>query len=170
MPKWCQTHAKTMPKWSLNDPNVTPDRPKNGPKSPQKWPIFDPFLAYFDPSWPYFAPFWPVFGSKKGSRWWKWVKSHQKPVQRSSKHSSKYIKPLEIHSGYFQAHPLTAHFNRMKRRFHRFFKQNKCFTGERGHVLTQFCIILVNFGRILHIFFFSPIILLNFAVNFPKHH
>ena len=31
------------------------------------------------------------------------------------------------------------------------------------------CIILVNFGRILHIFAFSCVILLNFAWNFPKH-
>ena len=31
------------------------------------------------------------------------------------------------------------------------------------------CSILVNFGRILHIFAFSCVILLNFAWNFPKH-
>ena len=31
-----------MPKWSLSDPKVTPDRPKNGPKSPPNDPILVP--------------------------------------------------------------------------------------------------------------------------------
>ena len=37
-------------------------------------------------------------------------------------------------------------------------------------VFAQFCIILVHFGRKLHNCAFSCIIVLNFAVSFPKHH
>ena len=32
-PKRLKNYAKTMPKWSLSDPKVTPDGPKNGSKS-----------------------------------------------------------------------------------------------------------------------------------------
>ena len=51
-------------------------------------------------------------------------------------------------------------------------QKNACFIGrKRASIFSaQFCIILVNFGRILHIFAFSCIILRNAAVNFPKHH
>ena len=34
--------AKTMAKRSLSEPKVTPDRPKNGPKSPQNGAILVP--------------------------------------------------------------------------------------------------------------------------------
>ena len=51
-------------------------------------------------------------------------------------------------------------------------QKNVCFIGrKRASIFSaQFCIILVNFGRILHIFAFSCIILLNVVVNFPKYH
>ena len=42
--------------------------------------------------------------------------------------------------------------------------------GDQGHVLDNSCLILVNFGRILHILVVYCIILLNVAVNFPNHH
>ena len=43
IPKWCRNDAKMIPK----GPKMTPDRPKNGPKSPILWA--------------YFRQFWPVF-------------------------------------------------------------------------------------------------------------
>ena len=158
-----------MPKWSLSDPKMTPDRPKNGPKSPQNDPILVLFWSKNGPKmvqkWPYIAP----IGSKMAQNGSKRGQKGPKTVQKSSRPSSNCLKTLKIHSGPFQTHPLTAHFHRLKRRFWPFFKQNKCFIGEKGLVFAQFCIFLVNFGGSLHIFAFPCIILLNFAVNFAKH-
>ena len=65
-------------------------------------------------------------------------------------HSLKCIKTLKTHSVYFQEHPLTAHFHRLKRRFSPFSKQNKaCFS--------KFCIILLTFGRNFAYIFLSSL-------------
>ena len=105
--------------------------------------------------------------SKKGQ---KQVKRNKKALQKVIQTFINCIKTLKINSGCFQIYPLTAHFHRLKRRFDRFFKQNKCLMGDQGHVLDNSCLILVNFGRILHILAVYCIILLNVAVNFPNHH
>ena len=144
------------PKW----PRIDPKMVQNHPKMTLFWSYFGPKMV---PKWPYIAPDRVKNGSKR-------VKKGPKTVQKSSRPSSNCLKTLKIHSGPFQTHPLTAHFHRLKRRFWPFFKQNKCFIAEKGLIFAQFCIFLVNFGRNLHIFAFSCIILRIFAVNFAKHH
>ena len=74
-----------------------------------------------------------------GSKWLKGPKSGQKGPKTVQRPSSNCLKTLKIHSGPFQTHPLTAHFHRLKRRFYRFFKQNKCFICEKGLIFAQFC-------------------------------
>ena len=52
MRKQPQNDAKKMLKWSTSDPKKTPDRQKNGPKSPQKiirkWPYMAPDRVKMD--------------------------------------------------------------------------------------------------------------------------
>ena len=103
--KWCRNDAKMIPKW----PHVTPIDPK-------KWSKITLFWSQDGPK----RTLWPQIGSK----WLKGVKKVQKwptTVQKSSRPSSSRIKTLKIHSGYFQTHPLTAHFHRLKRRCWPFF-------------------------------------------------
>ena len=98
-------------------------------------------------------------------------KKSPKIVQKSSRPSQTCIETRRLHAAHFQARPLTAHFHRLKRRFDSFLKAKQVFyRRKKGLVFAQFCIFSVNFRRSLHIFAFSCIILLTFAVNFPKHH
>ena len=143
-----QNDAKTMPKWSQNDPN-------NDPGSTQKW-------SKITPKRPYFGPKWSQNGLKMGSK-------GAQTVQKSSRHSPNCIKTLKIHSGPFQTHPLTARFHRLKRRFWPFLSKTSVLQPKKA----SFCTILHNFDEFWQKFayFCIPcIILLNFAVNFPKHH
>ena len=95
-PKRAQNDAKMI----LSDHKMTPDRPRN----------------HFDPFWPVLGPYDPfLFLAPKRS---KMVKK-QKVTKNRSKVIWTFIKvhkTLKIHSGYFQTHPLTAHFHRLKRR------------------------------------------------------
>ena len=122
MPKRCQNNAK-----------ATPDRPKNGPKSPQS----DPFLTHFHPILANLTSIRLQKGRKtvkKGQT----VTKKQTAVQTASRPSSKCITTLNIHPGCIRAHPLTAHFYRLKRRFWPSFKQNKCLQAKKGLFLPNF--------------------------------
>ena len=110
--KWHQDDPKMMP----NDTEMTPDRPKNGPKSPKDDPILVPFFG---------PPKWPIYTPRQGQ---KWLKTGQKVTQNRSKGIWTFIKvdkniqnPLRT----LQTHPFTAYFHRLKLRFWLFFKQNK---------------------------------------------
>ena len=114
--------------------------PKNGTKSPPKWPYFGPKMV---PKW---SQNGPIYGPRQGQ---KWVKKRSKKGEKRSKVAktrSKVIqtfikvdKNTQINSVHFQAHPLTAHFHRLKRRFWPVFKQNRCFIGKTRLVFAQFC-------------------------------
>ena len=77
-------------------------------------------------------------------------------------HKNAYKKTLRIHPGCSQARPLTAPFHRLKRRFWPFCQQKQVLNREKK---TYFCTIFVNFGRNLHIYAYSCIALLIYALN-----
>ena len=84
--------------------------------------------------------------ARNGSKGLKGGQKSSKPSSKLQKHTQKPLRTL-------QAHPLAAHFHRLKRQFWPFLKQNKCFIGEKRLLFAQFCIFSVNLGRILHLFF-----------------
>ena len=153
-----QKDVKTTQKWCQNDANW----PQSDPKTSQKWSKITHFWPIFGPFWPYFGPFRPVFGFKTAQKRPEIGEKGRENHSKSSRPSSKCIKTFKIHSGYFQIHPLAAHFHILKCRFWPLFKQNKCFIAEKKNTcFGQICKFLVNFRRSAHIFATSCMSLVN---------
>ena len=159
MPKRCQNDAKMIPKWPQSDPGSTPKMVQNHPKITPKWSKITPKWSYFGPKMvqrgAIITPDRVKNGLKGDQRW-------PKTVQSSSRPSSNCIKTPKMHSGPFQTYPLAAHVHRLKRRFWPFFKQNKCFIGEKGLVFF-FCTILHSFREFWQNFAYFCLLLHHFA-------
>ena len=127
-PKRPQNAAKTMPKWSLSDPKVTLDRPKNCPKSPKSLQNYLKRILFWSQIWPYIAPDMSKMaqkGSKRGQSGQKPFKSHLHLHQIAQKHSK------STQDASRRTHILQT-FVGWNVDFDRFFNQNKCFTAEMG--------------------------------------
>ena len=163
-----QNDPKMMPKIRQNDPIVTPMWLRIDPKMVQnhaKMVQNGPMMVLF---WFQNGPMMSLCNSRKGQ---KWLKKGSKEGSKRAKNRIwtfiKFFKDTQDPSR--RTHLLHTSIG-WNVHFDPCLSKTSVLVPRTGLAFAQFCRFLVNFGENLGMFAFPCLILLNFAVNFAKHH
>ena len=160
-PKMCPKRHQNNSKWGQNDDNTISEWLQNDAGSTQKWSKSSKITPFWSQKMATYTPQKvPKMAQKRTKMSIMTTKTVQKPSAPSEK-STKTQNPLRILPD--TPNHLLHTFTGWNVDFDRFLIKTSAFKGEKEHVFAQFCIILVNVGRKLHIFAFGK-----FCIQLPK--